>query len=166
MTEVDIGPLPVDLIPSFRDAVDIVARERRYLNLVEAPPLDATRRFVLDGETNGDVRLVAVVAGHVVGWCDIRRLPFAKIHRGVLGLGLTPDFRGRGIGRRLLTETLERAWASRFTRVELEVYVDNPSAIALYCKVGFVQEGIVRDAICVDGRYRDAIAMAILKPAA
>jgi hypothetical protein len=43
-----------------------------------------------------------------------------------------------------------------------DVHADDARAIAVYDKVGFVSEGVVRDALFVDGRYRDAIAMAIV----
>ncbi|UWU76409.1 hypothetical protein N2603_42160 [Bradyrhizobium huanghuaihaiense] len=35
-------------VESFHRALDTVARERRYLAFLEAPPLEATRSFVLD----------------------------------------------------------------------------------------------------------------------
>ena len=52
-----------------------------------------------------------------------------------------------------------------FVRVELSAHADNARAIALYRKVGFVQEGVERDAICIDGRYCDTITMAIIDKA-
>ncbi|TIV76670.1 MAG: GNAT family N-acetyltransferase, partial [Mesorhizobium sp.] len=61
-------------IESFHRALDLVARERKYLSFLEAPPLDQTRRFVLDRIAAGDPGFVAVVRGEVVGWCDISRL--------------------------------------------------------------------------------------------
>jgi hypothetical protein len=32
-----------------------------------------------------------------------------------------------------------------------------------YDKAGFVREGVVRDAVLIDGEYRDAIAMALIR---
>jgi RimJ/RimL family protein N-acetyltransferase len=40
------------------------------------------------------------------------------------------------------------------------VHADNARAIALYERIGFVREGVARDAVFVDGQYRDAISMA------
>ena len=40
--------------------------------------------------------------------------------------------------------------------------VDNLPAVRLYEKLGFAREGIVRDAVFVDGEYHDALAMAIV----
>ena len=163
-TEIDIRPLSVDLVDSFHHALDTVARERRYLTFTEAPSLAHTREFVLGGQEKGDPRVVAVAAGKVVGWCDIGRHPFrTHAHRGTLGMGVMPGFRRRGVGVRLITAALDGAWAAGLTRVELTVYADNSAAVALYEKVGFVREGIVQDAVCVGGHYRDGIAMAVLR---
>lgn len=158
-----LTPLGPEHVPAYHRALDVVARERRYLAFLEAPPLEQVRTFVLGGVAKGDPRLLAVTGDAVAGWCDITRSAFpSEAHRGRLGMAVVPGFRGQGLGRRLLTATVHAAWAARFTRVELTVYADNAPAIALYETVGFVREGIVRDAVCVDGQYRDAIAMAML----
>jgi RimJ/RimL family protein N-acetyltransferase len=105
-----------------------------------------------------------VAKGEVVGWCDIRRHDFpAHAHRGTLGMGIVPAYRGQGLGLRLLKTTVERAGDAGFVRIELAVYVDNTRAIALYEKAGFVREGVQRDAVLVDGQFRDAIAMAPIR---
>ena len=83
-------------IEGFRRAVDTVARERKYLTLLEAFPLPQTRDFVLQLLAKDDPMFVAVANGEVVGWCDIQRHPFpAHSHRGTLGIGVVPDYRGR-----------------------------------------------------------------------
>lgn len=48
-------------------------------------------------------------------------------------------------------------------RIELEVYDFNPRAQHVYEKVGFVQEGVRRDALLWNGRYQNAIIMSILE---
>jgi RimJ/RimL family protein N-acetyltransferase len=159
-----IAPMAPEYVESFYLALDTVARERRYLTLLEAPPLPEVREFVLGAIKKGDPQFVAVAKGEVVGWCDIRRHYFpAHAHRGTLGMGIIPPYRGQGLGRRLLTTTLERAGDAGFARIELAVHVDNARAIALYDKAGFVREGVQRDAVLVDGQYRDAIAMALIR---
>jgi RimJ/RimL family protein N-acetyltransferase len=156
--------MALEYVESFHRALDTVARERRYLTLLEAPPLLEAREFVVDTIKRGDPQFVALAKGEVVGWCDIRRHSFpAHAHRGTLGMGIIPAYRGQGLGLRLLETTLERAGEAGFVRVELAVYADNTRAIALYEKVGFVREGVERDAVLVDGHYRDAIAMALIR---
>jgi len=159
-------PIAPEHIESFHRALDTVARERKYLTLFEAPQLPQTREFVMENITSGNPQFVALEEGEVVGWCDIRRHFFpAHAHRGTLGMGIIPAYRGRGLGARLLNATLEAAFDAGFVRVELNVHADNVQAIALYERVGFVREGVVRDAAFIDGEYRDAIAMALIRRA-
>jgi ribosomal protein S18 acetylase RimI-like enzyme len=80
----------------------------------------------------------------------------------LLGTGLLPQFRGAGLGRRLILRTLDAARALGLTRVELSVRADNANAIALYRKIGFVEEGLRRNAVRLDGTYENIAGMAIL----
>ena len=163
MASVEIVPITQDHIESFHRALDFVARERRYLSFLEAPPLESVRAFVLDNISHGYPQLVAVLAGQVVGWCDVVPKPRPiYAHVGVLGMGLLPEFRGQGLGDRLIRQTLAAARAFGLTRVELSVRENNASAIALYKRVGFGIEGLQRNATRVDGVYENVVLMAIL----
>ena len=162
--DASVTPIAPDHIESFHRALDAVARERKFLTLLEAPPLPQVSEFVLSNIKSGNPQFVALAAGEVVGWCDVRRHVFpAHAHRGTLGMGIVPTYRGRGLGLRLLDATLEAAFDASFVRVESDVHADNARAIALYERAGFVREGVTRDAVFVDGDYRDAIAMALIR---
>src|SRR5580658_1678316 len=115
VSDARIAPMAPEHIESFHRALDTVARERKYLTLLEAPPLPHVREFVLDTIKKGDPQFVALVKGEVVGWCDIRRYYFpAHAHRGTLGMGIIPAYRGHGLGLRLLKTTVERAGDAGF----------------------------------------------------
>ena len=47
-------------------------------------------------------------------------------------------------------------------RVSLEVYAFNPRGQRAYEKVGFVREGVRREALRFDGQWVDSILMAVL----
>jgi len=51
----------------------------------------------------------------------------------------------------------------RLHRISLGVYAFNPRAIRAYEKVGFKQEGVLRDDLYWDGEYYDSIIMSILE---
>ena len=107
---VEIVPITAAYIESFHRTLDFVARERRYLSFVQAPPLDSTRAFILNNIQEGYPQFVALSAGDVVGWCDVtpKSGPIdARV--GVLGMGLLPQFRRQGNGTRLMAATLEAA---------------------------------------------------------
>ena len=154
-------------VESYHATLDTVARERKYLSLLEAPPLQASREFVRQSIAGGHPHFVALDGDRVVGWCDVtpRERPTTR-HAGILGMGLLPEWRGRGVGGRLIERTLEAARAFPLVRVELAVRADNDRAIALYRRVGFEEEGRRRRAMLVDGVYYDDIVMALLLDAA
>lgn len=158
---VDIVPIERRHIAGLREVLDGVARERRYLAFLEAPPLAQVRRFVLNNLRSGAAQFVALDEGRVVGWCDVTRKTHATLsHGGVLGMGVAASHRGRGVGRRLLATTVETALARGLTRIELTVRADNVAAIALYRRSGFEAEGRMRRYLIVDGQHYDALLMA------
>jgi RimJ/RimL family protein N-acetyltransferase len=147
----------------FHVALDSVAREGRYLAMLEAPPLSRIRRFVSNNLKEGAPQFVALVDGLVVGWCDIKPHKHPTLrHGGVLGMGIVREHRGRGIGGELLEETLAAARTWGMSRVELIVRADNAAAIALYRKFGFELEGTLRRYMKVGADFQDALMMARL----
>jgi RimJ/RimL family protein N-acetyltransferase len=78
---------------------------------------------------------------------------------------LAPEGQNRGLG----TDALRTFLAYGFehvglNRVSLEVYAFNPRARRVYDKVGFVTEGVLRQALRYDGEWIDAVVMSILAP--
>jgi RimJ/RimL family protein N-acetyltransferase len=66
------------------------------------------------------------------------------------------------VGERLIRQTLDAARVFGLHRVELTVREDNENAIALYRKIGFEIEGLMRDAIKVDNACENVVLMALL----
>jgi RimJ/RimL family protein N-acetyltransferase len=154
MTEADIA--------SYHSCLDAVARERRYLSMLQAPPLEDSRAWVLPHIEQNHPFFVAGLGERVVGWCDItpqERECFR--HRGTLGMGVHPDFRQRGIGTRLLRVALEHARTIGIERAELEVSASNHVARQLYERIGFTVEGTLRRARKSDDRFEDLLIMAL-----
>ncbi len=143
--------------------VDAVARERRYLAAVCGFSEDETRTFIRNLVDNGGVQILALDAGAVVGWCDVSPMPFEGMrHVGRLGMGLLPAHRGQGLGKRLLRETVDRAFATGLRRIELDVFASNQTALRLYQQAGFVTEGRKRQARILDCTEEDIVIMGLL----
>src|SRR5258706_76588 len=56
------------------------------------------------------------------------------------GMGTRPGARRHGLGKAAMIAALESAWSRGLVRVELEVLVENLQAIALYERLGFVDQ--------------------------
>jgi ribosomal protein S18 acetylase RimI-like enzyme len=164
MDEVRIIPTGEQYAEGFNAVLDAVARERRYIGFVEGPSVESTLEFVRSILGGAGVQLLALNPNDVVvGWCDIVRNPHEGFrHVGRLGMGILPDYRGRGLGRRLVAQAIRAARQSGIERVELEVFSSNERAIAFYQASGFVTEGIKRRARKLDGQYDDNVFMALL----
>jgi RimJ/RimL family protein N-acetyltransferase len=165
MVSISVVPATEALADGFNRAVDLVARERRYIALTQSPPAEMSRMFLRAIQDGGGVMFVALAGNdEVVGWCDITRLPHEGFgHGGRLGMGVLPGFRRQGLGERLARRTIEAAWQAGFTRVELEVFSANTPAIHLYEKLGFIHEGRKRGARILDGRTDDVVLMALTR---
>ena len=160
---IHVVPIAQEHVEGFRAALDSVAREQRYLAMLEAPPMEEVTRFVKEGIASGMPQMVAIADGRIVGWCDVWRKPRATLkHSGVLGMGVLERHRGRGIGKALMGAALQAAKEKGFSRVELTVRVDNPRAKKLYEQFGFAEEGLCKRHMCINGEYADSYLMAVL----
>jgi len=71
---------------------------------------------------------------------------------------------GKGVGTEATRLVVKFAFESlQLHRLELEVYDYNPRAKHVYEKVGFVQEGVKRDAAFLYDAYRNVIIMSMLE---
>jgi ribosomal protein S18 acetylase RimI-like enzyme len=152
---------------SLCDTVNSVAREKWWLATVDGFTPEQTRSFLKFVADHSLSQVVAVAGGLIVGWCDVvPRGPRGFEHVGALGMGVRREWRGQGVGRRLLDQCLAAARTAGLEKIELEVFTDNAGAIHLYESLGFVREGVKSRARKLEGRYQDVLLMALwLTPA-
>lgn len=145
---------------SFHNALSTVAKERVYIEMIEAPPLEKVSSFQSGLISKNGPVYYAINNDQVVGWSDVfpEENP-RQNHRGGLGMGLLPEFRGQGLGSKLLSSVLDHAKKFGLEKVELNVYTSNTPTVALYKKFGFEQEGLIKKYRKLDGQYFDCLAM-------
>jgi ribosomal protein S18 acetylase RimI-like enzyme len=158
-----IVPTSLQYARSFCDCLGVVAREKRFLAQIDAPPLVKVETFIRDMVANDGIQFFAVEGQRVVGWADIiSGWAHAIAHRGSLGIGVLAEYRGQGLGEKLLRACIAKARLKGITRVELESRADNEPAIRLYEKVGFQRETLKHKAMRYEGVYFDAVQMSLL----
>ena len=74
------------------------------------------------------------IAAMMVGWLIVDELHVATI-------ATHPEYRGQGIGKRLLVHALHAARDEGVTRSFLEVREGNAVALSMYHSLGFVEDG-------------------------
>ena len=83
--------------------------------------------------------VVAVEGDTIVGGAGVRNIVGTGEITNVM---LLPEYRGRGIGKAIVKDAIERGKRLGATEFTLEVRVSNSRAIGLYESLGFVSEGI------------------------
>lgn len=128
------------------------------------PSLEQWRQKLAD-PPEGTYNLVATADDRVVGMISVHTFPnrARRRHAGAIGISVNAEWQGKGVGTALMRAALEFAdnWLG-LTRLELEVFADNESAIRLYERFGFKHEGTLRQHALRNGRYVDSYVMARL----
>lgn len=105
-------------------------------------------------------------AGTVVGHIELNNIDVgnrsARVERVLVGL---PALRRKGIGTQIVRRVLRIGFNELgLHRIELLVFACNRPAIACYEKVGFVPEGVLRQARWHDGQFWDLALYSLLRP--
>ena len=109
--------------------------------------------------------LVATLDDRVTGHLSLHVEPRPRrSHVATFGVSVAAQAHGRGVGSALMREMINLCdnWL-RVDRIELTVFTDNPSAMALYRKFGFIVEGTGKQYALRNGEYVDAYFMARVK---
>lgn len=105
----------------------------------------------------GDVMGLMVAGDEVLGIGGLHPTEHPDVR--VLGMAVSADWQGCGVGRALLTHLLSLARREGARRVELSVYTDNHRAQALYAACGFRPDGVRRCDAVRDGGHTHSLDM-------
>jgi L-amino acid N-acyltransferase YncA len=105
--------------------------------------------------------LVAEADSLVVGWRSLNVFNARRAYDPVADLSLyvERDWRGRGVGRRLLDALVARAIELGYHKLVLAAFPWNAAGMRVYGRAGFREVGIYREQGRLDGRWVDTIVM-------
>lgn len=129
------------------ECVETEEEEVRFLENINASP--------------DSLMIICLVKGRIAGNCHLMRQKRMKTrHRASLGIALTREFWGLGIGRAMLEALVQAARESGVSQLELQYLEGNERGARLYEKLGFTEVGRQPNAIKLkDGRLLDEINM-------
>jgi RimJ/RimL family protein N-acetyltransferase len=129
---------------SFLQMWEEVVAEKRFIRTEEVRRSARyyRRMYFKDSWTRRQASVVAVVGDRVIGHLGVAREEGqATDHVASLGMAVSSDWRGKGVGTALMTKAIEWAKEMGVEKLALSVYPHNEAARALYLKFGFVEEG-------------------------
>ena len=115
-----------------------------------------------DGSHLPDQRLVAVDdGGVVVGWAALAPVSERCCYAGVAedSVYVSPDARGRGVGRALLEALIERAERAGIWTIQAGIFAENEPSVALHLRCGFRVVGVRERLGKLDGVWRDVLLL-------
>jgi phosphinothricin acetyltransferase len=104
---------------------------------------------------------VAETEEMVVGWSSLNVYNPRPAYQYVADFSVyvEREWRGKGVGRRLLEHLIEQARALGYHKMMLSTFPFNASGLALYERMGFSQAGVFHEMGQLDGRWVDTLIM-------
>ena len=124
--------------------------------------IEQEREWITSFLTNDNaLLLIAEVDNEIIGNIDLtgNRRKIME-HTAVIGMGMLEEWRNSGLGTAFLDCTIE--WARKNPILELiwlQVYTENKLGVNVYRKMGFVDNGIMKNFFKQDDRYFDNLTM-------
>jgi RimJ/RimL family protein N-acetyltransferase len=117
----------------------------------------------IEAQANSAVFLAETADGALGGYLSAEGGVFRRNrHVAYIVVGVLQEYAGRGIASALFRALEAWAPAHSIHRLELTVMAHNDRALRLYRRMGFVEEGVRRHAVRIDGQFVDELAMARL----
>ncbi len=144
--EITLRPAEPDDAESIIKTLKSFAPERSYVLMEQfGKGVAAEREYISKLSRNNNLLLVGVADGdHIVGILEAIQADGGQrtetAHVLNIGLHLVEEFRGLGIGSRMLQYTEEWARERAFRELETSVFTTNKRSLNLFRKVGFVNE--------------------------
>lgn len=122
-------------------------------------------QFYLDpeGKTRNRWVMVRKSDRQLIGTCGFHKWE-QRYFRAEIGYDLSPDFWKQGYMLEALRAVISNGFERmKLNRIEALVYIENDRSIHLLQKLGFKQEGVLRDYFYFEGKFYNHYLMALLR---
>ena len=126
--------------------------------------LEEEERFIEDcANQKNALILVAKARNKIIGNLNFSAGKRPRIaHQGEFGISIAKAYWGMGIASSLLEYLIDWAYNTEIIKkINLKVRSDNQSAIQLYKKFGFKEEGLITRDYLIKNKFYDSIAMGL-----
>jgi L-amino acid N-acyltransferase YncA len=104
-------------------------------------------------------RLVAVSGQFVTGWCALSPISKRAAYAGVaeVSVYVGADFRGKGIGRKLLSQLIKESETNGIWTLQASIFPENHPSLTLHESCGFREIGRRKRIAKLNGVWRDTV---------
>jgi RimJ/RimL family protein N-acetyltransferase len=142
----------------------------KHLNMPDKyPPFSKEETYkwieMCINRTNGyEQKAIETNEGLHIGWIDLKNIDLLNKH-AELGIAIgDKNYWGKGYGQSAMQEMLNWGFTHlELNKIWLRVEIDNEKAIKSYKKMGYVEEGLLRQDRLRNGEFVDRLLMSILK---
>jgi RimJ/RimL family protein N-acetyltransferase len=146
--------------------MNALSSERTYIRFQgEKVTLEEEKRFLRAQmkriSNKVAVQLFAFAGEELIGIADIDMSDRTDRHVGELGISISKDFRGEGIGALLLKFIINEAikYLPELEIISLSVFSNNVAGISMYRKFGFIEYGSLPKGVKLHESYVDRLLM-------
>lgn len=136
---------------------------REYREISDAMQENWYNNRVLNNDKQVDFEIHEIDNGKLIGHCGLYYINWVN-RTGEFGIYIGDrNFRNGGYGKEALSLLIDYGFKTlNLNRIWCEVFSNN-AAIGLYRKIGFVDEGMLRQHHYDDGKYLDSYMLGLLK---
>lgn len=153
-------------LKSLWEYINTLSKEQTFIRFQgKEITLEAEEKFLSNELKKIDegkaVQLLAFAGNQLIAVADINMHEEAEKHIGSFGITVAKDFRNEGIGTKLMETAFKEAIKNLIGLqiIILGVFANNPVAINLYKKAGFVEFGNLPKGLLHKGKLVDHIYM-------
>lgn len=144
------------------DYINILSKEQTFIYIQgENISLAKEKKYLKDQlkkiKTKQAVQLAVFADQTLIGLSGIELRDRAEKHVGSFGISLAKKHRGQGIGKLLMNLVLQEAEKniSNLHIITIGVFANNPRALSMYEKFGFIRHGSLPKGLLHRGKYID-----------